>query len=205
MNDLQKVEKYLRFLRDLKESVDANPSVSVSGIIAKHQVSKRCTQALQDGGILRKEGDKRSSKWYWSSPVIPNIKMADELFTRQQKIQNDYNDAIRHAQKLEKQQDEKLVNTMTMTEKQPRVSTPTTILDVRDVDTSKHEVKKTIDEAVRELAGGRPTVQYQEPKLDKSPRPYNNERVNRRVKEVEVKPEREKLFSVLWGVIKVKW
>lgn len=192
MNDLQAVEKYLRFLRDLKETVDSNPNVSVSGLIAKHKVSKRCTQALQDGGILRKEGDKRNSRWFWVSPVLPNIKMADELITRQNKIQVDYN-----AKRPIKKSNDK---------RQPHIPTPTRVLDVRDVDTEKE--RKSINDVVYELAGSKPVVQYQEPKIivqPPLPRTATTEKVNRRVKEVEAKPEREKLFSVLWGVIKVKW
>lgn len=199
MNDLQAVEKYLRFLRDLKETVESNPNVSVSGLIAKHKVSKRCTQALQDGGILRKEGDKRNSKWFWVSPVLPNIKMADELITRQNKIQIDYN-----AKRPIKKSNDK---------RQPHISTPTRVLDVRDVDTEKE--RKSISDVVYELAGNNigavHQVQYQEPTkrvINVQPaltRTTTTEKVNRRVKEVEVKPEREKLFSVLWGVIKVKW
>ena len=196
MNDLQAVEKYLRFLRDLKETVESNPNVSVSGLIAKHKVSKRCTQALQDGGILRKEGDKRNSRWFWVSPVLPNIKMADELITRQNKIQIDYN-----AKRPIKKSNDK---------RQPHISTPTRVLDVRDVDTEKE--RKSISDVVYELAGNKVgavhQVQYQEPKIivqSALPRTATAEKVNRRVKEAEVKPEREKLFSVLWGVIKVKW
>lgn len=194
MNDLQAVEKYLRFLRDLKETVDSNPNVSVSGLIAKHKVSKRCTQALQDGGILRKEGDKRNSRWFWISPVLPNIKMADELIVRQNKIQIDY--ALKSKSKKDK-----------------HAKTPTRVLDVRDVDMEKE--RKSISDVVYELAGNNVgavhQVQYQEPTkrvIDVQPaltRTATTEKVNRRVKEVEVKPEREKLFSVLWGVIKVKW
>lgn len=195
MNDLQTVEKYLRFLRDLKEVVDSNPNVSVSGIIAKHKVSKRCTQALQDGGILRKEGDKRNSRWFWVSPVLPNIKMADELIIRQNKIQIDY--SLKNKAKQQK-----------------HAKTPTRVLDVRNVGAEERQ-PKSISDVVYELAGAKVgavhQVQYQEPTkrvIDVQPalgRTATTEKVNRRVKEAEVKPEREKLFSVLWGVIKVKW
>lgn len=208
MNDLQTVERYLRFLRDLKEAVDFNPNTSVSTIIARHRVSKRCTQALQDGGILRKEGDKRISKWFWVSPVLPNIKMADELVTRQQKIQIDYNVKNR-AKKKETMRHTNQVKLDAQEAQQPKyVKTPTKILDVRNVE--QEEVKhKSINDVVYELAsanvGAIHQVQYQEIVQPSSPRTATTEKVNRRVKEVEVKPEREKLFSVLWGVIKVKW
>jgi hypothetical protein len=208
MNDLQTVERYLRFLRDLKETVDFNPNTSVSTIIARHRVSKRCTQALQDGGILRKEGDKRISKWFWVSPVLPNIKMADELVTRQQKIQIDYNVKNR-AKKKEIRRHTNKVKLDAQEAQQPKhVKTPTKVLDVRNVEAE--EVKqKSINDVVYELAsanvGAVHQVQYQEIVQPSFPRRATTEKVNRRVKEVEVKPEREKLFSVLWGVIKVKW
>ena len=208
MNDLQTVERYLRFLRDLKEAVDFNPNISVSTIIARHKVSKRCTQALQDGGILRKEGDKRNAKWFWVSPVLPNIKMADELVTRQQKIQIDYN-AKNRAKKKETRRHTNKVKLDAQEAQQPKhVKTPTKILDVRNVEAE--EVKhKSINDVVYELAsanvGAIHQVQYQEIVQPSFSRRATTEKVNRRVKEVEVKPEREKLFSVLWGVIKVKW
>jgi hypothetical protein len=151
----------------------------MSDYIAKHKISKRATQALQDGGILRKTSGTRHAKWYWASPVIPNIKMADELYGRCIKLNNDYQ--IKHRAEM-------------AIENKPQF---TEVLEEAMVEKVKEDTR-----ALEAITWGlRPeerkqNVQYHH--VASTP--------SKPVKE-QVAPvvEREKLFSVLWGVIKVKW
>jgi hypothetical protein len=190
MNDLQKVEKYLNFLRDVKAQLDTTSKISMSEYIAKHKISKRATQALQEGGILTKSGGTKHANWYWSSPVIPNIKMADELYSKCVKINNEYqvsHRAIKADKPIVKKQ---FVDTLkdAMIEKQK--------VDVERVDKMENNI--VIEETVSHDHKFRP-VQYHVHTPTQKP-------IKQKAKE-KVTPvvEREKLFSVLWGVIKIKW
>jgi hypothetical protein len=189
MNDLQKVEKYLNFLRDIKAKLDTTSKISMSDYIAKHNISKRTTQALQEGGILTKSGGTKHANWYWSSPVIPNIKMADELITRCTKINFEYQKSHRARKAAKPIVEEIVAHIETDKEYAERVA--------------EIENKIVIEESVSHDYKFRP-VQYHEPTkyaFAAHPEP----KTNRRVKKPKVKFEREKLFSVLWGIIKIKW
>jgi hypothetical protein len=203
MNDLQKVEKYLNFLRDVKTKLDTTSKISMSDYIAKHKISKRATQALQDGGILRKTSCTRHAKWYWASPVIPNIKMADELYGRCIKLNNDYQ--IKHRAEMaiegKTQFTEALKEAMIDKLKEDRVVLESAIWSgSKEGVVEKHSQMIDMDKVGRNV-----TVQYREPQLIKVPS-LGRTPTQRPVKE-QVAPvvEREKLFSVLWGVIKIKW
>jgi hypothetical protein len=184
MNDLQKVEKYLNFLRDVKAQLDTTSKISMSEYIAKHKISKRATQALQEGGILTKSGGTKHANWYWSSPVIPNIKMADELYSRCVKINNGYQ-VTHRAVKAKKLIAEEIIAHI---EKDKEY--------IERVDEIENNI--VIEGTVSHDHKFRP-VQYHVHTPTQKP-------IKQKAKE-KVTPvvEREKLFSVLWGVIKIKW
>lgn len=196
MNDLQKVEKYLNFLRDVKTKLDTTSKISMSEYIAKHKISKRATQALQEGGILTKSGGTKHANWYWSSPVIPNIKMADELYSRCVKINNEYQVTHRavKANKLLGKEITALKNDLMKEEIIAHIETDKEYIErVAEI-----ENNIVIEETVSHDNKFRP-VQYHVHTPTQKP-------IKQKAKE-KVAPavEREKLFSVLWGVIKVKW
>jgi hypothetical protein len=193
MNDLQKVEKYLNFLRDVKTKLDTTSKISMSDYIAKHKISKRATQALQEGGVLTKSGGTRHANWHWSSPVIPNIKMADELYSRCVKINNEYQVSHRavKANKLLGKEITALKNDLMKEAMVGKVKVVEEIVD-------EIENNIVIEETVSHDYKFRP-VQYHVHTPTQKP-------IKQKAKE-KVTPvvEREKLFSVLWGVIKIKW
>ena len=78
MNQREKVEqRYLEFLQDLKSVLELTSNVSIHKIMIKHKVSKTSSVTLLEAGIISKVGTKGSAvKWYWTSEVIPNLKMA---------------------------------------------------------------------------------------------------------------------------------
>jgi hypothetical protein len=193
MNDLQKVEKYLNFLRDVKAQLDTTSKISMSEYIAKHKISKRATQALQEGGILTKSGGTKNANWYWSSPVIPNIKMADELYSRCVKINNEYQ-VTHRAVKANKLLGKEITALKNDLMKEAMVGKVKVVEEIVD----EIENNIVIEETVSHDHKFRP-VQYHVQTPTQKP-------IKQKAKE-KVAPvvEREKLFSVLWGVIKIKW
>jgi hypothetical protein len=107
-------EKYLEFLRDLHQQLQKTKIVFPSNIAKKHHVHQSACVILQEGGILKKEGSGRIYEYTWISPIIPNVKMAQQLMDRCNQKQRDYFKDYSKKQKNENKQhkwlDTKTVN-----------------------------------------------------------------------------------------------
>ena len=82
-------EKYLKALIDLKLAMSYNPKINITGFCKDYGLNTNTAWQLTNGGIVLNRGKQgRGVEYVWNT-IIPNIKMAEELINRVNKVSGD--------------------------------------------------------------------------------------------------------------------
>ena len=73
--------KYFEVLKELHSVLNITPKISMHEFCKKKEISRNLGTVLKDGGVIRLEGIKRHSKWYWNT-TEPTREMAIETIKR---------------------------------------------------------------------------------------------------------------------------
>lgn len=86
--NLERISRHFKFLKTLHER--SGESFSMTNLCREHKVSTSTGRVLLDNGIITRQNvtGKKLYTYYWSSDVIPNIKMAEKLESEMSTVQS---------------------------------------------------------------------------------------------------------------------
>ena len=80
--NLEKTSKSFQFLKEVHQETLFPKQVKLSGIVKKYQFSPKALGILVENKLVTFEGiDKRRRVYKWNT-IVPNVKMAEEFYTR---------------------------------------------------------------------------------------------------------------------------
>ena len=89
---MERNEKYLDFLKEIHTALKYTDKINMSDFNKRHNVSKIVYRTMVQGGIIKTNGMRsRNCRYHWTSPVEPNMAMANELIKRIRLANKEYN------------------------------------------------------------------------------------------------------------------
>tara|TARA_R110000803_G_scaffold21789_2_gene54547 strand:+ start:608 stop:1033 length:426 start_codon:yes stop_codon:yes gene_type:complete len=87
-------ERYFDFLKEIRTALHYTDKICLSEFIKKHKISKSVIRPLVDGKIIKTNGIKsKGCRYYWVSPIEPNIAMAKELIIKINIVNRNYKES----------------------------------------------------------------------------------------------------------------
>ena len=89
---MERNEKYLDFLKEIHTALKYTDKINMSDFNKRHNVSKIVYQTMVQGGIIKSNGMRsKGCRYYWISPIEPNMAMSNELIKRIRLANKEYN------------------------------------------------------------------------------------------------------------------
>jgi hypothetical protein len=80
---LEKTSKTFKFLKEVHQETMFPKEISMSTIIRKHKLSPTAFKVLVDNKLVTFEGTHKKRVYKWNT-ILPNVKMAEEFYSRYQ-------------------------------------------------------------------------------------------------------------------------